>query len=217
MDSRKQLSHILIDLDATIYPSSGGFPKEMERRTTDFVAKFLKISPEIAREKRRFYVETYGSTLKGLIIEHGFSDSERYFANNHPVDVGKYIKKNPHLFKALSSIPIPKSVLTNSAIEHAHRVIDYLGIREVFDNIFDLKFNDLIGKPNTAAYTKPLKFLSKGAEEVLFVDDKVEFLKPFRELGGKILHVCESGRCEEETLGIPCIREISELPKYLGY
>jgi putative hydrolase of the HAD superfamily len=189
----------------------------MERRTTKLVAELLEVDPEKARTKRKFYVEKYGSTLKGLMVEHGFSDSEGYFKNNHPTDVETYLRKDRHLFQALSSIPIPKSILTNSAIEHAQRVIDYLELRDIFDNIFDLKFNDLIGKPNTAAYTKPLDFLSKRAEEVLFVDDKVEFLEPFREIGGKILRVCKGNSVEADAENIPHIRNLKELPQYLGY
>lgn len=69
-------AYLLFDLDETLYPSSCGLMQEVSRRMTAFVAGYLKIDPQRAAELRKELSRKYGTTLTGLIREHGLADPE---------------------------------------------------------------------------------------------------------------------------------------------
>ncbi len=211
-----QVSYLLLDLDDTIYPASSGFHREIDRRMTEYVARFLNVSLEEAAARRKVYWEQYGTTLKGLLRHHNFSRVDEYLDHVHPTNLQDYILMDPHVAEILASIPLRKSILTNSPREHALRVLDYLGIRDQFEHIFDLRFNGYEGKPGRAAYTRALEAIGRRPEEVLFVDDKLSYLLPFRRMGGRILLVSEAEDAEAAAQQVPRIGSIHELPVYLG-
>ena len=209
------MTYILIDLDDTIYPASSGLHKEIDRRITEFVSRFLNIGFKEAQTCRRNLVNKYGTTLEGLVKRHGLSDMEQLLEYIHPANIANHLRKDPGLRQALSSIPLPKSILTNAPIEHAGRVLNFLGVREIFEHIFDIRFNRFQNKPRIASYTNALKFLSKEQQEVLLVDDRLDYLIPFRDLGAKVLLVDENDNKQKGLQSVPHIRNIKQLPEFL--
>ncbi len=212
-----RVSYLLLDLDDTIYPASSGFHQEIDRRMTEYVARFLNVSLDEATTRRKSYWRRYGTTLKGLLSQHAFDRVDEYLAHVHPTNLQDYILLDPHVGALLDSIPLPKSILTNSPREHAVRVLDYLGIRDRFEHIFDLRFNGFDGKPIRSAYGRALETVGRRAEEVLFVDDRLEYLLPFREMGGHVVLVSEEAEAEAAASGVPRIRSLHELPAFMGF
>ena len=209
------VEYILFDLDNTLYSSSTGLLREIDRRMTVFVSKYLGTSEENAKLLRIGFRDRYGTTLRGLMIEHNFTDYESFFTEVHPKNLTKYLEKDLYLKETLEKINIPKSVLTNSPMEHAKRVLDFLEVRDFFENIFDIRFNKLEGKPNLSAYTRVLKKINKQPEKVLFIDDLSIYLEPFRELGGKVILIDRKAQGNGKTNGIPRIKSIQELPQII--
>ena len=208
-------AYLLCDLDETLYPSSCGLMQAVSVRMSAFVADYLRVGEgEAARIRRRLRV-VYGTTLTGLMREHGLEVAEQYLAYTHDVPVEDFLSEDPRLAAALSSIPLPKSVLTNSPLEHAERVLNQLGIRPLFERIFDLRFNGFTGKPDSSVYTRALGELGRRAPEVLLVDNHLDYLAPFRAMGGSVLLIDENGTCAARD-GLPCLRDIKELPSYLA-
>jgi len=119
------------------------------------------------------------------------------------------------LVKMLSELPVPKSVFTNSPMEHTLRVLDFLEIRDQFEHIFDLRFNQLLGKPNISAFQRVLDALAMQPQEVLLVDDRLDALLVFMEMGGRAVLVDESGTRASIPNGTPRISDVKELPRYL--
>lgn len=210
-----KIEYLLFDLDNTLYPKSSGMGREIDHRMTSFVAEHLGIPPENAKEKRIRYRDSYGTTLAGLSRDTGFNNPEEFFNRVHPTDIHRYIEKDPQLKEMLLSINIPKSVLTNSPGEHAGRILKYLEIDTCFENIFDIRFNNLKGKPAPELYEKVLKTINKKPQNVLFIDDLELYLRPFKEMGGNVLLVSE--KATGSTLnGVPVINSIKQLPVYLS-
>ena len=208
-------AYLLCDLDETLYPSSCGLMQAVSTRMTAFVAEYLGVGDgEAARIRRRLRV-VYGTTLTGLMREHGLEVAEQYLAYTHDVPVEAFLSADPRLAAALSSIPLPKSVLTNSPLEHAERVLQRLGVRPLFERIFDLRFNGYTGKPEPGVYARALGELGRSAAEVLLVDNHLDYLAPFRAMGGQVLLIDENGDSagHEE---VPRLHDIKELPSYLG-
>ena len=213
-----QVSYLLLDLDDTVYPASSGFHQEIDRRMTEYVARYLNVPLEEAATRRKSYWKRYGTTLKGLLSQHGFNRVDEYLAHVHPTNLQDFILHDPGLGALLDSLPMPKSILTNSPQEHALRVLDYLGVRDRFEHIFDLRFNGYEGKPVRSAYARALEKIGRRPEEVLFADDLLEYLLPFREMGGHVVLVGERTGVEDEAgrLGVPRLRSLYELPTLMG-
>jgi putative hydrolase of the HAD superfamily len=213
------LRHLLVDLDDTLYPASSGLREEIVRRMNEFVARFLETDAENAAKIRHDLSRRYGTTLSGLIQQFRYTHAEEYLAYTHPVEVEQFLHRDPELRPALERVRLPMSILTNSPMEHAERILRFLGILDLFGRIYDIRFNDLQGKPHTSVYTRVLHDLDLEAPEVLFIDNRVDYLLGFAKIGGEVLLV-EEGQCEaqpfqQEGEDFPCIRNIKELPDYL--
>ena len=208
------LSHILIDLDNTVYPSSSGLLDEMDRRMTLYMANLLKVPYEEAVHIRQDYRMRYGATLTALISMQKVKDPEDFLAFTHPKNLESFLSEDRELADRLDEISLPLSILTNSPLEHAERVLKLLGIRRCFHNIFDLRFNHMQGKPSLSVYKNVLHELGMSPQQVLFIDDHIDYLLPFRGLGGRVLLVQENGDLSDED-GIPRIRRLVELRDFL--
>jgi len=185
--------YLLCDLDQTVYPASSGLLASIARRMTRFVSDFLQVGPEEATVTRRELSARYGTTVLGLLERHGLGDPAGYMAYVHDLDVSSFLEPDPELRAALLSLPCPAAILTNSPAEHARRVLDRLAIADCFEHIFDIRFNNYRGKPELSAYKRVLEVIGMAAEEVLFVDDRPDYLLPFRNLGGRVVLCAENG------------------------
>ena len=210
------LRHLLFDLDETLYPSSSTLGAEITRRMTVYVQRYLRLPEEQAVAVRRDLSSRYGTTLAGLIAEHGLTDTEGYLEFCHPVDVERHLTPDPSLGPALSAVRLPKSILTNSPREHAERILDFLGVRGQFGRIYDIRFSALRGKPHEQAYRDVLADLGLQAAEVLFIDNRRDYLEGFQALGGRVLLLDD--RPGAETSAEPSLARIAavaELPAWL--
>jgi putative hydrolase of the HAD superfamily len=213
-------AYLLFDLDETLYPASCGLMQAVSERMNYFVAEYLGLPEREAAEVRRGLSQRHGTTLTGLMREHGLGDPERYLAYVHDVDVERILPRDPGLAPALRAIPVGKSVLTNSPLEHALRVLDRLGVRELFERVFDIRFNGLAGKPDAAVYGRVLGALGRKPKAVLLIDNRLDYLLPFRALGGLVLLVDEDGAngdAAAEAARVPHLRDVKQLPAFLGF
>ena len=206
------LDFVLVDLDDTIYPTSSGLLKEIGRRMTLFLSQKLNLSEEQALQLKQRYNSQYGTTLAGLIASRQIDTPDEFLDFVHPKDVAPYLNKDPELREALSSISIPLGILTNSPMEHAKRILTHLELGDLFDPVFDLRYNGFEGKPSKQAYLRVLGELGLEAPRVLFVDDHLSNLIPFRDLGGQVLLVDENGNHSSD---VPVIRYLKDLPSFI--
>jgi len=209
------VTYLLFDLDETLYPSSSGMVAEISQRMTRFVSRFLNLDEGSAARLRRSLSQKHGTTLTGLMSEHDFEDPESYLEFAHPVDVERYLTKDPQLVEALASLRLPMSILTNAPAEHARRILRYLEIEHFFERIFDIRMSNFRGKPDRQVYLKVLAELKREAEEVLFIDNRLDYLLAFRDIGGKVLWVADAPTEGEADQGIPRIAHVKELPALL--
>lgn len=203
-------SLLLFDLDNTLYPESSGMDHDITRRMIEYVAAYLGMGVEEARAFRHERAKKYGTTLEWLRTEHGFADVESYFAAVHPEGEEYCIAADPSLGPLLDSMPQRKAVLTNSPYEHAARVLEKLGVADRFEAIYDIRYNELRGKPHAEAYRRACAALGAGIEETVFVDDMPKYVRGFLDIGGRAVLVDEGARFSAE--GLVSVRGLSELP-----
>lgn len=208
------LRYLLLDLDNTLYSENLGMEQDIVHRMNDFVASYLGVDRDHARDIRRAQRSRFGTTLEWLMNERGFEDPERYFATIHPEGEEYCIQPDPRLRPLLDSIALPKAVFTNSPSEHAERVLRKLGVRDRFEAVYDIRFCKLRGKPYASAFLSVCDACGVKPEEAVFVDDMPTYVRGFVELGGRGFVLDEFDRHADSGLGR--IRSLAELPALLA-
>ena len=185
MELKSPVRYCLFDLDNTLYDASSPMLKRINILITRYIMDMFDISFQQAQTLRREAFHTYGTTLRWLKKEHGFRDEDHYLDYIHPKDVHWWVEQHEDIRGILSSVPVSMSILTNSAREHAERVLGHFGVLDCFEKIYDIRFNNHISKPDRRAYIHVLEDLGLPTEEVLFIDDNPAFAEAFKELGGQ--------------------------------
>ena len=116
-----KFSHLLFDMDNTLYPSSSDMDKGITRRMLECVADFFKCDIQKAAELRAERIVHYSTTLEWLRAE-GMSDVEGFLLHVHPDNEADELMPQPGLREFLLSLDYPMSILTNAPHEHADRV-----------------------------------------------------------------------------------------------
>lgn len=156
-------SHVetwVFDLDNTLYPHHLNLWQQVDERIRAYIADFLKISHDEAFRMQKDYYRRYGTTLRGLMIEHGL-DPDAYLEFVHRIDHSP-LEPNPALGAALEKLPGRKLILTNGTRRHAEAVMRRLNIHEQFEDVFDIVAAALEPKPALNTYRR---FLSRHAVE----------------------------------------------------
>jgi putative hydrolase of the HAD superfamily len=201
------IRYILFDLDETLYPASNGLMPAVSERMREYIARACKLSPEEAHELQMRYWDEYGTTLRGLYEERQV-DPQDYLAFVHDVDVSKYVHPDPRLRSTLEQIPYARVIVTNADVPHAERVLERLGVADLFEDIFDIVFMAYICKPARGAYEAVLERLGVAGSECILVEDAPRNLAAARELGIKTILV---GNPECPTEANACIAQIYDV------
>jgi putative hydrolase of the HAD superfamily len=204
---------LMFDLDNTLYSEHTGMETMVLERINGFVSAFLGWPAGETHARRREGARRYGTTLEWLVYEKGLKDVEGYFSFVHPVGEEACLSDDEGLRRFLDSLECRKIVLTNAPIEHAERVLKTLGIRDRFSDIYDIKYNNLIGKPHPKSYLRALEASGLSLETTVFIDDSPKYVKGYLALGGRAILKDEGERFA--NLGLERIMTLDELPAIL--
>lgn len=210
------IRHLLLDLDNTLYPASQPIDAGISRRMNEFVATFLGVTFDEALALRAKHMPLHGSTLEWLCAERGLADKTAYFNYVHPASEIDELTPDPALRPYLASLGVPMSILTNSPMSHASRLLDFYGITDLFAGVYDITWNKTRGKPYPESYLDALDDAGYSVEETLFVDDHPKYARGYKAVGGKAVLVDETGRhaelARDEGFGnIPSIYALAPL------
>ncbi len=142
----------VFDLDNTLYPHHLNLWHQVDERIRDYIMDFLKIGREEAFRLQKDYYRRYGTTMRGLMEEHGLQPDE-FLEMVHQIDHSP-LMPNPALGAAIAELPGRKLILTNGTRAHADAVMGRLEIAEHFDDIFDIRAADLEPKPRPRVYER---------------------------------------------------------------
>jgi len=151
-------SHVdtwVFDLDNTLYPHHLNLWQQVDERIRDFVAKFLNVAPAEAFRVQKDYYRRYGTTMRGLMTEHGLNPDD-FLDFVHEIDHSP-LTPNPTLGAAIEALPGRKLILTNGTRKHADAVIRRLAIHHHFEDVFDIVAAELEPKPQPQTYDRFLK------------------------------------------------------------
>jgi putative hydrolase of the HAD superfamily len=140
----------IFDLDNTLYEARSDVFPQIEQRMGEFVARLLRLEPAEARKVQKALYRAYGTTLNGLVREHGI-DPEPFLAYVHDIDLSSLVPQ-PDLTRAIARLPGRRLVFTNGCRHHAARVLERLALTALFDGIWDIRACGFVPKPDAAAY-----------------------------------------------------------------
>ncbi len=146
-------SHVdtwVFDLDNTLYPPGLDLWRQIDMRMRSYIADYLGLSLDDAFALQKDYYRRYGTSLRGLMIEHGM-DPDPFLANAHAIDLTS-LDPAPELGEALGALPGRKLVYTNGSRGHAEQVLAKLGISDRFADVHDIVAAEFHPKPQETAY-----------------------------------------------------------------
>jgi putative hydrolase of the HAD superfamily len=177
-----ELTHILFDLDETLYPRQAGLLAVINRRITLWLQRTYHLSSETAEALRERYFVKYGTTLSGLVAERSI-DVEAYLNFVHDVPVADYLLPSSDLAAMLDRIPLRKAIFTNAPLTYGTRVLERLGVIDHFDYLVGIQEVGLRSKPQPEAYQRTLALLDVEPQACILVEDRAQNLPPAKELG----------------------------------
>ena len=142
----------VFDLDNTLYPHHLNLWQQVDVRIREYVADFLKVGREEAFLLQKDYYKRYGTTMRGLMTEHGL-DPDAFLEYVHQIDHSP-LEPNPVLGAAIGELPGRKLVLTNGTRKHADAVMRRLAIDHHFEDVFDIIAAELEPKPSPQTYDR---------------------------------------------------------------
>ncbi|HEX6101934.1 MAG TPA: pyrimidine 5'-nucleotidase [Alphaproteobacteria bacterium] len=179
-----RLDHIdswVFDLDNTLYPASCRLFDQVDRNMGAFICEFLKLDPVEARALQKRYLKEFGTTLRGLMINHE-CPPERFLEAAHAIDYAA-VQPDPRLGAALARLPGRKLIFTNGSVAHAERVMDRLGVVDHFSGIFDIVAAGYLPKPEMAAYEGLIRSHAVEPRRAALIEDLPRNLVPAAALG----------------------------------
>ncbi len=145
----------VFDLDNTLYPHHVNLWHQVDARIGEFVSAWLKVPAEEARRIQKDYYRRYGTTMRGMMTEHGVH-ADDFLAYVHQIDHSP-LQPNPAMGAAIAKLPGRKLILTNGSTDHADKVLQRLGLATHFEAVFDIIAAELEPKPAPQTYQKFLE------------------------------------------------------------
>jgi putative hydrolase of the HAD superfamily len=177
----------VFDLDNTLYPPHMRLFDQIEVRMTDWVMQALAIDRARADHLRAHYWQTYGTTLAGLMTEHGV-DPGLYLTEVHDIDFS-VLSPDAVLADTIARLPGRKIVYTNACAPYAEKVLSARGLAGLFDALYGVEHAAFHPKPDARAFATV--FAQDGLDPkaaAMFEDDARNLVVP-HDLGMRTVHV----------------------------
>jgi putative hydrolase of the HAD superfamily len=171
----------IFDLDNSLYPASTNLFELIDVRMGEYIAQRLGCEMAEARTIQKGFFRDHGTTLAGLMKEHGV-DPREFLDYVHDIDLAR-LAADPRVVAALDRLPGRKFVFTNGDEAYARRVLDRLGLANAFDAVHDIHAMDYVPKPDPRAYAAMCERLDISPGRALFAEDMARNLVPAKRLG----------------------------------
>lgn len=194
----QSFSHVrswVFDLDNTLYPPAARLFDQIEKRMTAFVVRTLDVAPAEADRLRRHYWHSYGTTLAGLMHEHGI-DPAPYLHDVHDISLA-HLAPDPALRARINALPGRRIVYTNGSSAYAERVLAARGLAGLFDAVYGVEHAGYRPKPQRAAFEAVFAADGLDATRAAMFEDDPRNLKAPHDLGMRTIHVAPAAVAQD--------------------
>lgn len=199
----------IFDLDLTLYGPEHNIMEQVRNRIALFVEDFFDIDSEAAHKIRHAYWKSYGTTLGGLMAEHGV-DLHAYLDFVHDVDLS-LLKPCERLHAGIAALPGRKLIFTNADAPYAQRVLAARGLDGLFDGMLDIHAMEHRPKPAMESYDRLCAMFGITPERALFVEDSAHNLEPAKAMGMTTVWVNHTGETRPDYVD----HEITDVAEWL--
>jgi len=184
----------VFDLDNTLYPHHLNLWQQVDERIRLYIERMLNLSRNDAFRLQKDYYRRYGTTLRGLMLEHGLQPDD-FLDFVHEIDHSP-LEPNPQLGAAIEKLPGRKLILTNGTRKHADAVMRRLAVHEHFEDVFDIVAAELEPKPSPPTYQRFLVRHGVDAAKAAMLEDLARNLATPHALGMTTVLVIPEGTRE---------------------
>lgn len=171
----------IFDLDNTLYPAHTDLFALIDVRMGAFISNLLNVDIKEARRIQKNYFYDYGTTLSGLMHEHGV-DPHDFLHFVHDIALDR-VSPSASVKTMIAALPGRKLIFTNGDRDYAARVLLKLDLHDIFEDVHDIHATAYRPKPMIEAYDSLCRNLSINPATSVFVEDMARNLKPAKALG----------------------------------
>ena len=171
----------IFDLDDTLYPPERQILKRVSERIGQFMVRATGLPIEEARTLQKRYLLDHGAALGGLMKDYTI-DAAAFLADVHDVPLDD-LHPDEGLRVGLERLKGPRYVFTNGSTRHGERVLEQLGIADLFDGLFAVEHARLVPKPHPDTFALMLDAFGVDPAGAAFFEDTVRNLDHAKVLG----------------------------------
>lgn len=171
----------VFDLDNTLYNADRHIFPQMAGRMDAYVARLLDLPPDRAKTVRHDFYQRYGTTLRGLMTEHGVTPDD-FLSYVHDFDIAP-VPPCDITAQWLRNLHGRKIVFTNAPRDFARRMVDHLQIAPYIEGIFAIEDADHWPKPRPETYDHFLRRHNVAPARAAMLEDMAVNLVPAHDLG----------------------------------
>ena len=215
--AESSVKFMLFDLDNTLYPRESGLFYQVDQRINDYLENVVKLPSSRVNVIRQEYLQSYGTTLSGLMEHHGV-DPLDYLDYVHDVPVERYVPVDSRLSAMLASLPGKKYIFSNASRRHCEKVLEHLRITDAFVDIYDIIRMNFRPKPEPDVYQRIVTEIGEPATVGMMIDDLAANLMPARDMGMRTVLIGDA-KPDEMIGSLPStavLNSIHQLPEFMS-
>lgn len=210
-----KIKNWVFDLDNTLYPAACDLFAEIDERITKSVMTHLDLPWDQARVLQKEYYAKYGTTLKGLMVEHDL-DPHDFLHYVHDIDHSP-LDHAPNLKEQLAALPGKRIIYTNGSTSHAENVTRYMGLNHLFDDIVCISKSNYVPKHEDGAYERFIEITKIDPSESVMFEDLSRNLIPAHKLGFKTVLVTSEKDWSHEPEGVRPAKSGDNKPEHVHH
>ena len=142
----------LFDLDNTLHDANPQVFPHISRSMTEYLKTHLDLDEDGANALRIDYWQRYGATLLGLMRHHGVKAPHFLWHTHQFHDLPGMVRFERGLRAALIRLPGRKILFSNAPEHYSRRILDILGIADLFEAVFCIEHTRFRPKPQTRSH-----------------------------------------------------------------
>ena len=179
----------IFDLDDTLHNASAHIFPEMNGAMTAYIKESLDLDEDAADQLRKHYWKIYGATLKGLMRHHG-TNPHHFLNETHKFpDLAERVIQTKRLRHTLTRLKGRKVIFTNAPRIYALRVLNLLGISDLFELVFSVESSGFHAKPTMRGFQTLLRTIKAKPIDCIMLEDNLAALMTAKRIGIKTVWI----------------------------